>query len=597
MELKKVSPPSKKKVEVPVIEESEGSGSDESSGEEDDSDSETTITDSGEESHHHNKSLKPLRLSHETTSQQEPLQSPLDIFLSAAEALSNTIPPEVALHDHTYAKPPLDTHATSGLQLIAAAAAVVSPGLSKSAGKNPLSLSVKAPRGRPPNQQKRGTTSSQKLAPSILTPTSGVGLTVPLQDCKSSTLRGRSRSAPTDKGRPVHSSKPLSPSIFSVKAPAKAGSNGGSQQKTKDYPNIIPSGLLKSYTNTSNGTQGVTLDSTQDTPRSNAMPPVTTSKSMSQRKDSPVFELNIGSMALLLNNQQAALLLPQSTIFNKHTLAVLQQGGSATLNIDPAALSRSTGSAKTGTVTTRNGSTGNEQIPLINLTLPTTQLTTPPTATTKRKDSASDGKATPTADDLSNLNMLSNLVAGMTPSTSSSATPSYSSNSVSSNSHSSSKPSSLVFRSQADTTSKQQKKPSSLIESKDRGSTAYPSLNQQSLMLYARSLSMPSSKVEKGSGSNSPDDNDHLEYATRGISELSKLLGGSDNGLESPANENTPISHDGKHWTPDELLCNPFDPTLSQKTITSSLTTADTSSHNMTHHKLINIHEPDRTQT
>lgn len=587
--MKKISPPSKKV--VPVEEdESEVSGSDESSGEGEESDSESTITDSGEETqlYPHTKSLKPLRLSRDSRSLQEPLQSPLDIFLSAAEALSNTIPPEVALHDHTYAKPPLDSQATSGLQLIAAAAAVVSPGLSKSAGKNPLSLSVKAPRGRPPNQQKRGTTSSQKLAPSILTPTCGVGLTVPLQDCKSSTLRGRSRSAPTDKTRPLHGAKPLSPSIFSMKAPGKSG-NGGSQ--TKDYPNIIPSGLLKSYTNTSNGTVGVALDG-QDTPRSSATPMVTTSKGMSH---SPVFELNIGSMALLLNNQQAALLLPQSTIFNKHTLAVLQQGGSATLNIDPAALSRSTVPTKTSTATTRNGSTSTEQIPLINLTLPTTSA---PATVNKRRDSASDSKTTPTADDLSNLNMLSNLVAGMTPPTSS--IPSYSSINSVSNSHScTSKPSSL-FRPQTDAGNKQQKKPSSLIEGKERGSTTYPSLNQQSLMLYARSLSMPSAKRDKGSGGDaSPDDNDHLEYATRGITELSKLLGGgSDNGLESPANETTPMSQDGKCWTPDELLCNPFDPTLSQKTITSSLTatSADTAPH-MIHHKLINIHKPDRTQT
>lgn len=131
----------------------------------------------------------------------------LDLFISAAEALNNITPPDVALHDHSYALPPnslmnnVDLQATSGLSLIAAAAAVVSPTLSKNAASNKLpSLSpVRAPRGRPPNSQRKGTNgTSSKLAPTLLSP-AGTSPSVLLTEMKAAPLRGRTRSAPADR--------------------------------------------------------------------------------------------------------------------------------------------------------------------------------------------------------------------------------------------------------------------------------------------------------------------------------------------------------------------------------------------------------------
>ena len=131
----------------------------------------------------------------------------LDLFISAAEALNNIIPPDVALHDHSYALPPnslmnnVDLQATSGLSLIAAAAAVVSPTLSKNAASNKLpSLSpVRAPRGRPPNSQRKGTNgTTSKLAPTLLSP-AGTSPSVLLTEMKAAPLRGRTRSAPADR--------------------------------------------------------------------------------------------------------------------------------------------------------------------------------------------------------------------------------------------------------------------------------------------------------------------------------------------------------------------------------------------------------------
>ena len=129
-----------------------------------------------------------------------------DIFISAAEALNNIVPPEIALHDHNYALAPLnsvDLQGTSGLSLIAAAAAVVSPTLSRSAGsgKFPAVSPIRAPRGRPPNTQRRGSGgSSCKLSPTFLSP-AGSSIYVPLTDTTKSSFRSRARSAPSDRPR------------------------------------------------------------------------------------------------------------------------------------------------------------------------------------------------------------------------------------------------------------------------------------------------------------------------------------------------------------------------------------------------------------
>lgn len=181
----------------------------------DESGSESTITDSSPEdnatvpSGSTHSSLHCSWKSH--TSSVSPSQATsdkgtFDIFISAAEALNNIVPQEVALHDHNYALAPLnsvDMQGSSGLSLIAAAAAVVSPTLSRSAGsgKFPAVSPVRAPRGRPPNTQRRGTGGSTcKLSPTFLSP-AGSNIYVPLTDTTKSSFRSRTKSAPSDRPR------------------------------------------------------------------------------------------------------------------------------------------------------------------------------------------------------------------------------------------------------------------------------------------------------------------------------------------------------------------------------------------------------------
>ena len=143
----------------------------------------------------------------------------IDLLFSAAEALASVdssngivgISTKVALHDHTYSKPTgsltADFQGTSGLSLIAAAAAVVSPTMSSSpTGKSPLLSPVKAPRGRPPSSTKRNSAVSTKLGPTFLSP-AGPSMHISLTDTKSYRGRGRgSNIAPLTKTIP-HASK------------------------------------------------------------------------------------------------------------------------------------------------------------------------------------------------------------------------------------------------------------------------------------------------------------------------------------------------------------------------------------------------------
>ena len=577
----------------------EVSESEDQSSEGEESDSETTLTDSGSEDPKSSSLLKPLRpVHHDSLDSTEPLQSPLDIFLSAAEALSNTVPVEVALHDHTYSRPPMDLQGSSGLQLIAAAAAVVSPSLSKTASSSSCKMpfSAKAPRGRPPSQQKRGNNSAQKLAPSFLTPTSGASHNVLLQDLKPP-FRARSRSAPTEKLRPpLQAQKPILPtSLLSVKGGTQLSNNAlrptQYQARGKDVPNLITSGVLKSMippsivnSNGFNDNTSVSSLSSDVSRSSSAHYSLSTTNSVtktnsSQRKDGTVLELNLGSMALLLaatgNNQQAALLLPQSSLLNKQTLAVLQSGSAgATLNIDPSLLVSNGRSSKADT------HVPHDSIPLVTPTAPPT--TQPKIVKNKEPTSSSNPLS---SDDLSNLNLLSNLVAGLTTkpdiktSLSSKGTPPTCDVNMTTSTTTPTlptslckspppKPSSLLFRKSEEKTDGRK-----LDAPSHRPTTAgFSTLSQQSLMLYARSLSMPlNSPVES-----SPDEEDHLEYATRGISELSKLLG-TDNGLETPPTETPPTRSNKTTWSPDDLLCNPFDETSVHR-ITSSLTATSTES-------------------
>ncbi len=187
------------------------------SGEGEESESESTITDSSPEeapaSQQPQRVQRGKKIALNTSSMvfapRKTSEDALDLFISAAEALNNIVPPEIALHDHSYSLPPrslmsgVDLQGSSGLSLIAAAAAVVSPSLSRSAGSGKLpGLSpVRAPRGRPPNSQRRGGGSSvSKLSPTLLSP-AGSSSYVPLTDIKPVTFRGRTRSAPADRPR------------------------------------------------------------------------------------------------------------------------------------------------------------------------------------------------------------------------------------------------------------------------------------------------------------------------------------------------------------------------------------------------------------
>ena len=779
----------------------EHSDSDEGSGESrsslEGSDSESTITDSETEEPRSKKpALQSLKF-RQVSDSSEPVQSPLDLFLLAVETMNNKIDPKVALHDHTYARPPMDLEGSSGLQLIAAAAAVVSPGLSRSAaiGKAPVLSPVKAPRGRPPSQQRRGSShSGQKLAPTFLTPTSGSSQHVSLQDKPQ--LRPRSRSASTEKSRPtINSPRPL----LSLRS-GTCQSSGGLRQPQVTFPKgkdvgLIAPGLLKS--NGSGGGQSTGLDALVaittppgDTAFSSANTSLltqpllaTTSSSKGvlttnlvgavphQRKDgnNAVLELNLNSLSSLGNlgnmlllaatsgGNQTALLLPTlGKLPTNVTLASLLQSGNAVVSLSDSSGhgSQSIGITQAGSqsgnavlhipkitsdilaksssitlpvsfssVSSSSSSSStpstpaSESIPLVNPTIPVCQaepttkklpLVSSDSSHTSQSSSCGSVKSssapataapTPTSEDFSNLNLLSSLVAGLSPckpdpnSTSSShpplaprltassaspspscnvtatgpdtsehgnhslnlSTSSSSSRTLSSNiavssfsqtasslcldsvstastksltsqdqpvSHTTTHSSTHVSRDGLKTTSSSIKtesadtksKPTSLplsqlaksSEERDRQSqsrfsstnsrewkseersdmghsTSVASLSkisQQSLMLYTSSLSLP----KHSPTSNSPDEEeDHLEYATRGISELSKLLG-TDNGLESPAsdnsNNNSYSTYKTSLWNPDDLLVNPLHSSSSSMASSSSFQT--NSSHDMT---------------
>ena len=203
-----------------------------------DSESESTITDSCPEEPVPLKSLVRPPTPSKDPPQSHENHHPLEAMITAAEMLmegkSSAVPLEVALHDHNYALPSaqllstMDVQGTSGLSLIAAAAAVVSPSLSRgnsNTGKGSVVSPVKAPRGRPPSTQKRGGGSggsggagggggghyANKLAPTLLSP-AGSSSYVPLTDGKTS-MRSRTKSAPMERPKlPLQCRSPQSSS-------------------------------------------------------------------------------------------------------------------------------------------------------------------------------------------------------------------------------------------------------------------------------------------------------------------------------------------------------------------------------------------------
>lgn len=663
-------------------EEDEDDQEEEEDDEEDESDSETTITDSGQEDHDDSTptgvpKLRPLQLS-STTHDTEPIQSPLDIFLSAAEALSNTVPSEVALHDHTYSCPPLDIQGSSGLQLIAAAAAVVSPGLSRNSNtwnskQSPLSShhsAMKAPRGRPPNTQKRSSSTSQRIGPSYLTPTTGSSQNVLLQDLKP-TLRGRSRSAPTEKPRPTstipqkqHPPTIASPLLLKSGAKIYTGPPPAAQQtvhrgvsgsspltyssRSKDQGIHVAAGSSLVSLKPSSSTVDTVVSSNSGTTTMADLKTVTTGVNVPSRPatvtststrskestTSGVFELNLGNMALLLaagNPQQATLLLPPSSLFNKHTLAVLHSGsltdtnGGGTLSVNTASTLKAT---PTISIDLSKTSVDNSSIPIVapikggqsgkqTLTLSLTPSATklkpsttspaiiyapkqPPTVnrsissspavipaatplTVTPTPSIAIPVSAPTTDDLSNLNLLSNLVAGMSkkpqkqqvPNSMTPAMVTKPPVSTMANKPLNTKPSSHPTPSTATTVSTSNSNNLWKKGVQQQSDSVHPlslsnTSSQQSLMLYTRSLPL------KSSNKGPIEDEDHLEYATRGIDELTRLLGGGagdSNGLSDHS------SSKHSQWSPDELLCNPFTTAVSDNScLSSSLITVTASS-------------------
>jgi len=149
---------------------------------------------------------RPNRLPSVRTSEDN-----IDLLFSAAEALASVdssngivgISTKVALHDHSYSKPTgsltTDFQGSSGLSLIAAAAAVVSPTMSSSpTGKSPQFSPMKATRGRPPSSTKRSSAVSTKLGPTFLSP-AGSSMHISLTDAKSYRGRGRGTTVPLTK--------------------------------------------------------------------------------------------------------------------------------------------------------------------------------------------------------------------------------------------------------------------------------------------------------------------------------------------------------------------------------------------------------------
>lgn len=192
-----------------------------------DSSEEETVSEEEEEvvAHKHNFSLSRTHFPTSDSVLHRCSEDSLDVLFSAAEIVEGAVSADLALHDHTYALPHdilyhnMDMSATSGLSLIAAAAAVVSPTLSSSSGASPLFTPVKAPRGRPPNSSKRSSL-NQRLQPTYLSP-AGPGLQVTLTDQRVAGLRGRSRSTGTNVRPPMPQQVSPSSTPLSKMQPAK----------------------------------------------------------------------------------------------------------------------------------------------------------------------------------------------------------------------------------------------------------------------------------------------------------------------------------------------------------------------------------------
>ncbi len=542
---------------------------------------------------------------------------------------------------------------TSGLSLIAAAAAVVSPNLSRNAGssKHAVVSPVRAPRGRPPNKYRGGGSNSTiKLSPTLLSPAGGSAANVLLSDIKNTAFRNRTRSAPTD--RPKSSTIHLPRSGSTLARMSLSSSTGRSKNmvssvayKRGETPSLksmialqpsqggnsafealvnvavaAPPAELPKTPGVLTARNNMARKSTAGSRGSTSTPsPVNTlsgklTLSRSNSNDSNNSSLNSGATATAyIDVSQAinilATLAQQNpgAVCTSHTISVypgqplIAQAGGASTIIGSIV---SQGAAKPpiiGTNATSISATSNPASVSATVDTLLSHLTsgvgkgsprnTPspkPANRTKKVTKTESMKATSPAtdapvvntnsDDLSNLKLLSSLVAAVaatqsspsvstapvdvstvsmptmvqpTPSTQTQNSSSlsehshvsehFNSNNCTSSEHhnnndsvsSDDLPRSVVRPSPYPPTSRPplEHRPPAVKASDMTASLASiipsynPSIGQQSsLLLYTRSRSFPQSVDTVG------EDEDTLESATRGISELSKLLGTEGNG-------------------------------------------------------------------
>ena len=626
-------------------------------------------------------STKPVR-SRATRKASQPLTSPtktsedvVDLFLTAAEALKNNISPEVALHDHTYSLPPsqlvnsVDLQGTSGLSLIAAAAAVVSPNLSRNAGsaKHPGVSPVRAPRGRPPNKYRGGSSNSTvKLSPSLLSPAGGSSANVLLSDIKTTAFRNRTRSAPTDRpksstihiprsgstlarmslssssGRTKNMVTPVtytrqkgdSPSLKSMIAlqpPQTATSafealvNVAVAAPPAELPKASAgsSGQVLSIRNSVAKKSSANSRGSQSTP--SPVNRVTLSRSNSTDSSNSSLNNGTATATAYIDVSEAIKIIaslaqqtPGSSTGSSHTISVIpaqplfaQSGAPSTIIgsivTQGASSKQSTATSTSSISVTSNPASVSATVDTllshltsgVNKASPRSTPSPKPSGRTKKTPKTEASKPTTsestpaTGDDLSNLKLLSSLVAAVAATQSSPTTTSSPidvTTSSSSHTHTTSSTVDLtqtwdhthspnstehynnvppsdpppsdssstddlprgvvrpplspyppVSRPSLDHTpsvhraSPPHAPPNSITQSSTDMTaslasiipTYTPSVGQQStLLLYTRSRSFPQS----GGGDCVPEEEDHLESATRGISELSKLLGTDGNG-------------------------------------------------------------------
>ena len=580
-----------------------------------DSESESTITDSSPEE------PVPLQAPRSPTPSKDSHpheKHPLEAVITAAEMLmenKNSISVEVALHDHNYALPSAhqlnaaDIQGTSGLSLIAAAAAVVSPSLSRGNG-NTSKVSavspVKAPRGRPPSSQKRsGGHYANKLAPNLLSP-AGSSSYVPLTDGKTS-MRSRTKSAPVE--RPKLPLQCRSPSgVPRNSAHSRAGRStlpSAYSKPSKLHPNSTD---LETLVNVALASSPVEMPKSSGA-SSNAAGYLTLALSGAQPSSVQV-QCKEGTTMVDMNHVLWALSNPQFHNLLVQTDLLSKLGGSQ-YNVMAAPM---TGSPHEGqdqqhafegraVVLEEEAKTPLEATHPLAHHVPDTQASP---AGPMFVSYPPDPNSTSVGEELSNLNLLSSLVAAVASSQSAAPTTNVntSSNRVTTEQamgvtllpqgagpdvgaagyamlgtpkqtpHSSSSSwsvDSVPFCQPDGLTPRLNSLTNSLLPLSTMVPPpfSYPSTSQQqTLLLYTRSLSFPlSSTLEQTVEED--EEEDHLEIASRGINELSMLLGNGSRGDSSH-----PDSKASALWNATPLPSS-ISPCIQSR---SSLTTSSTSS-------------------